>query len=409
MSSTGPARPPPGPPERSGRGTGERYRLAIIGSRGYPSTYGGFETLVRRLAPHLAETGHQVTVYGHGRGLRPRRRQEGPVTAVDVPVVPHKAAATLTSGLASAAHLLTSRPRPDATLVLNVANGYFLPALRARGVPTAVNVDGLEWERGKWGPTGRAVFRAGARLVARFADRVVVDSRAIGAVWTRQLGVADPVFLPYGADVTDPGTDRLTELDLTEGSYALVVARLAPENNVDLFLDATERLGGRHPVVVVGSANYDNPTVERLRHLADRGTLRWLGHVHDQQLLAQLWRGAGVYVHGHSVGGTNPALLQALGYGSPVLALDTPFNREVVEAEMHLFPPDPDVLADRIRSVLADPAEQRRLSVHGRAVVAERYRWEDVCEGYRLVLEALARDGRRPAGARRVMARGRPA
>lgn len=361
-------------------------KLAIIGSRGFPSTYGGYETLVRHLAPTWTREGHEVTVYCR---TRPRRCHRLSWTVEGVrcrwtPGVESKSFSTLSYGASS--QLDATARGFDAALVLNVANGFFLPLLRARRIPTAVNTDGIEWERGKWGGAARRVFYRGAALTARHADVLVADSRAIAAIWGRLFGVS-ATFIPYGAPVLDGvGAEKIGPLGLRARSYVLVVARLIPENNVELTLDALEQMTPRPPAVIVGSANYDAPIQARLRALDREGGLRWLGHVDDQDLLAQLWANCGVYVHGHSVGGTNPALLQALGAGAPTLALDTDFNREVLAADEQLFPGQAQALALMIERLLADGRLQIRLAERGREIVARRYSWDDVSRAY---LDAL--------------------
>jgi len=149
------------------------HAFAVLGSRGYPSTYGGFETFVRRFAPYLAEQGDRVTVYCRG-GRAGERVQDG-VRCVTTRGLDRTTMSTLSYGLTSARH---GRDQDyDAALVLNIANGFFLPTLRRAGVPTAVNVDGIEWQRDKWGRVGKGVFRRGAVLTARHATEIVVDSR----------------------------------------------------------------------------------------------------------------------------------------------------------------------------------------------------------------------------------------
>lgn len=362
-------------------------RFAIIGSRGYPSTYGGFETLVRHLAPYLVEAGHHVTVYG--RRPEPGTERHDGVEVVHTRGIDRKTASTLTYGLTSAIH--ASRERCDAALVLNVANGFFLPALRARGVPTAVNVDGLEWERAKWNRLGRSVFRAGARMTASFADALVADSRAIGDFWARRYDV-DTHFIPYGAPVLDDAPPRsLHGLGLKPRRYVLVVARLVPENNVDLLLDAMERLRWRYPTVVVGSAVGTSPLQDRLLQLTKTTpNLHWLGHVHDQVVLTELWQQCALYVHGHSVGGTNPALLQALGAGSPTIVFDTPYNREVVGPSWPVYGDSIARLADLISDLFDDASWRRGAIADGRQLISQNYAWESVLDSYASLLCNLA-------------------
>jgi glycosyltransferase involved in cell wall biosynthesis len=355
-------------------------RVAILGSRGFPSTYGGYETLVRYLARAWVRQGIDVTVYCRAKKDGKSEWVDEGVTCRWTPGWDSKSLSTLSYGLTS--HLDAGFRRFDAALVLNVANGFFLPAFRAAGVPTAVNTDGIEWERGKWGTAARKVFLAGARATARFADVLIADSEAIAAIWQETFGVPS-TFVPYGAPVlTDVGDDRVRALGLVPGTYALVVARLIPENNVELTLDALERMSPRVPAVVVGSANYGAPIEARLRELDHGGSLRWLGHVSDQELLMQLWANSGVYLHGHSVGGTNPALLQALGAGAPTLALATDFNREVVRREDHLFPAESERLAELIGTVLGSEERRLEMATAGRRIVAERYDWGDVTDRY---------------------------
>jgi glycosyltransferase involved in cell wall biosynthesis len=175
-----------------------------------------------------------------------------------------------------------------------------------------------------------------------------------------------------------------------EDPYVLVVARLAPENNIELTLDALELLGGSAPrAIVVGTANFDSPIEARLRALDSAGRVRWVGHVDDQALLTELWANCSLYVHGHSVGGTNPALLQALGAGAPTLALDTPFNAEVLPDADSRYQNDPEELASKIQSVFSSEGRQSEMRERGQALVAEKYQWEDVCARYCSVLESL--------------------
>lgn len=362
--------------------------FAIVGSRGYPSTYGGFETLVRQLAPYLAEHGDDVTVYC--RDGPPGERVVDGIRCVTTRGLDRKTISTLSYGLTSARH--GRRQGYDAALILNTANGYFLPIFRRAEVPTAVNVDGIEWQRSKWNRLGKAVFRHGAALTARHANEIIVDSREIGRIWHTGLG-RDGRYIPYGAQVIgdEVPDDGIRQLDIKPGSYALVVARLVPENNVDLFLDAIDSMSPSLPAVVVGSANSDYPLVARLRTRAsEQPDFRWLGHIADQALLSQIWSHCAVYFHGHSVGGTNPGLLQALGHGAPTVALDTPFNAEVIDNGEQLVSSDVASVSQALQRVVDDPDRQRAFAAHGRRVIAERFNWDDVLGQYRRLLLSLA-------------------
>lgn len=382
-----------------------RPRYAIIGSRGYPSTYGGFETLVRRLAPYLVQRGADVTVYGRERRLVPDRHRVDGVTVVNTPGISSTSLSTLSYGATSSVHAAASRF--DAALVLNVANGYFLPILRKFGVPSAVNVDGIEWERDKWSSLGKRVFKHSAEVTARHADTLIADSREISRRWKQDFSVPS-TFIPYGGDVVArDDTPSVEHLGLADDGYVLVVARLVPENNVDLLLDAMELLQFKYPTVVVGSGK-GSGIEDRLRKVQEeQDQLTWLGHVSDQELLGALWSRAGVYVHGHSVGGTNPALVQALGFGAPTLAFGTAYNREVLGDDGSVYPHDAHALADKIDTLMQDQARRSELRRAGQQTVKTRYSWEMVLDGYAQVLESLAAStdtARRGAGATEPLA-----
>lgn len=282
----------------------------------------------------------------------------------------------------------------DAALVLNVANGYFLSRLNRAGIPTAVNPDGIEWERGKWGRIGKAMFKYGAELTARHADEIVVDSTHIGHIWRASFG-RESTFIPYGADVEeDIPADKLSSLRLRPSTFILAVARLVPENNIELLLDALDRLPSTIPAVIVGSATKPSALVRRLEHLShSRPNFHWLGHISDQTMLKQLWGNAALYFHGHSVGGTNPALLQALGFGAPTIALETPYNAEVLAHPDQLVPLDAASLAAKIEDYYGDLDKRVTTALRGRRIVAERYSWEKVVKEYAAVLDELAARG----------------
>ena len=368
-------------------------RVAILGSRGYPSTYSGYETLVRHLAPGLRDRGFSVTVYCRATDVPPPPRATSDeidgISRIWTRGIDGKSTSTLSHGFTSIRD--AARRRFDAALVLNVANGYFLPTLRRAGTPIAVNVDGIEWERDKWNGVGKAVFRRGASLVARHADEIIVDSRAIGDYWQRVFARSS-TFIPYGADVhTNVPRDRLADLGLESGTYVLVIARIVPENNVGPFLDAVELLDDATPVVVVGSAVGRSALETRLARLASsRPGFHWLGHVSDQELLRQLRAHCAVYWHGHSVGGTNPSLLEAMGCGAPIVAVDTVYNREVLESDEQTCNANTTSVASSLRRVLAGEAVRAAAISREQQIVARRYRWTDVCSQYATVFRRIA-------------------
>lgn len=364
--------------------------VAIIGTRGYPSYYGGFETAVRRLSPYLADQGWDVSVYGRPGSTDPEDpERDHRVVSRMTRGIDSRALSTLSYGLTST--LDAARRRPDVALIMNVANGFWLPLLRARGIPTLVNVDGLEWEREKWSALGKAVFRAGAYVTAKWSTERVVDARTIGGAWQSRFGVGGE-FIPYGADVPPP---LPVEPGFTHRGYALLVARFVPENTVGPFFDAAERLAETHDVIAVGSAGYGGELDERAAALAARlPRFHWFGHVHDDNRLHSLWQHAGAYFHGHSVGGTNPALVQAMAAGAPIVARDTVHSREVLGADAGEFTgPAPADIEATLRRLLTDPERQQRLSEAAVRRARDAYSWESVNAAYERLLRSHLRPG----------------
>ncbi|MBI3216045.1 MAG: DUF1972 domain-containing protein [Mycobacterium sp.] len=361
--------------------------VAVIGTRGYPSYYSGFETLVRRLVPELADKGWDVTVYGRHGATKPDDPSRDARIATRVTRgLETKSASTLSYGLTSTMDAAVRRP--DVALVLNVANGFFLPLLRARGIPTLVNVDGLEWERAKWGSVAKRVFRAGAASTAKWADDLVFDAHAIEAYWQTNFGV-DGKFIPYGGDVPP-------ELDVPPGlahrGYVLMVARFVPENSLAEFFAAVPAIAARHPVVIVGSSGYGGEWDDAAQALATgEANVTWLGHVNNDALLHALWQHAGVYFHGHSVGGTNPSLVQAMAAGAPILARDTIYNREVLGASGKFVDPVPDLIAKTVLELMDNPSELDDASRANVSRAQEHYSWPQVCSDYERALRALLR------------------
>jgi glycosyltransferase involved in cell wall biosynthesis len=361
--------------------------VAVIGTRGYPSYYGGFETAVRKLAPYLADTGWDVTVYGR-RGAT-RVDDQGVDCRISSPVtrgLETKSLSTLSYGLTSSFD--ASVHRPDVALVMNVANGYFLPLLKARGVPTLVNVDGIEWERAKWSTLAKRVFRTGAVCTARWATELVFDARAIEAYWQQNFG-AEGTFIPYGGDVP-PALD--VPEGLTHRGYVLIVARFVPENSVPQFFEAVPAIAAKHPVVIVGSSGYGGEWDDAARNLAAaHPSVSWLGQLSNDELLLALWQHAGVYFHGHSVGGTNPALVQAMAAGAPILARDTVYNREVLGPAGKFVTADPEGIAASVLQMMDSATEREEACRANLQRADEHYSWKQVCGDYERALRALLR------------------
>lgn len=364
------------------------FRLALLGTRGIPARYGGFETFAEELSARLVARGHAVTVFTRSHNTsKTISCHRGAMIRV-LPAVRSKHLETLSHTAFSA--LVVNRRRFDVVLLCNAANAPLLPLLHARGLPVALNVDGLERKRRKWGRLGRAYYRLCEGLSARWADTLVTDARVIQRYY-RRAWRRDSAMIPYGGDLPPPaGDEYLERFGLTPGGYLLYVSRLEPENNPDRVIAAYRRVPGNRPLVVVGSAPYAPALLRRVRRLAaDDPRVILTGGVYGEGY-RQLLFSARVYIHATEVGGTHPALVEAMGAGRPVVFLDNLPNREVVaHAGVPFLFEGPEALDQVLVRLLDDGRILEVLAGAASSRVQERYLWDHVASRYAEVLEGL--------------------
>lgn len=363
-------------------------RIAIMGIRGLPSTYSGYETFADAIGPRLVERGHEVLVYCRAALYRERPAAYRGVDLIYVPSLETKELSTLSHTWLCMFDVL--RRNTDVILVCNVANGLQLIVPRLFGRRAAINVDGLEWLRPKWKGLGQRYFRFAARMACRLAGRVVCDAAAMTDIYRRQFGV-EAATIAYGANVeTSCQPAVLKQYGLQPGRYILVLGRLIPDNNADLSVRAYAAVKTDMPLVIVGDANYKSAFVAALRELAD-GRVRFVGHVDNREHVRELYCNSYAYIHGHEFGGTNPALLTALGCGTCILALDTPFSREVLAGDYGLFyHKDAADLCRVLQQVIDQPALRERYARRAPARIGEAYTWERITEQYEALFREMA-------------------
>jgi len=363
-------------------------RIAMIGTRGIPAAYGGFETAVEEVSKRLVGWGHEVTVYT--RGSTQRSKSHFGIRVVHLPALPQKQLETLSHTGLSALHAVIGRA-PDAAFVFNAANAPFLPLLRVRGIPTALHMDGLEWKRAKWGRRGRAYYRWAEEFGVRQAEALIADAPGIAEYYDHQFGLPTEL-IRYGAPIQERASDdKIRGFGLNPNEFHLVVARFEPENHVLEIVEGYHESGCLLPLIVVGSAPYSAEYTRAIEGVAaadDR--IQLLGGIFDQSLLDELYFHARTYLHGHSVGGTNPSLLRAMGAGTAVIAHDVVFNREVLAGRGWFFSTAAEVAA------ALDSAEQdsAKCISDGKALrlrAVEDFSWDDVARSYESLATRLAR------------------
>jgi glycosyltransferase involved in cell wall biosynthesis len=369
-----------------------KLRLAILGGRGIPSTYSGTEAFFVEIAPRLAARGHDVIVYCRRSLFKERPPEYKGVRLIYLPSIETKNLGTFTHTLACMRDVL--RRDLDAILVTNVANALHCMIPRIFGRKCALNVDGIEWKRGKWGWMGKGYFYLNARLCGLILPKgIITDAYAMRQLYQEKFRTPS-ACIAYGGNIessTQP--EVLSQYGLEPGGYYLVASRLVPENNAAMIVDGFQKAATRRLLVIAGDANYRSRFIRDLRAAAgDR--VRFLGHVDNMEHVKELHCNAYAYVHGHMMGGTNPALLKALGCGNCVLAHANPFNAEVL-GEYGLLFQDAENLAQKMDLIERDPelAESYRKRAPER--VRSVYNWDRITSQYEELFQQLV-DGQDP-------------
>ncbi len=360
-------------------------RIAILGIRGVPANYGGFETFAEQVGSRLVERGHDVTVYGRSHYVPSGVRTYRGMRVVRLPAPRSKYLETVVHSLFSAFHALLGRY--DLVYICNSANVPAAIVLRTFGRRVVLNVDGLEWQRAKWNQLGKLYYRCCAWLAAHLPIHIVTDAVVIQRHYLQAYGRTTNVF-PYGADlspVDDDGT--LERLDLAPRSYILYVSRLEPENNAHVVIEAYGRLATDMPLLIVGDAPYATAYIAGLHRAADP-RVRFAGAIYGGGYRV-LQANALVYVQATEVGGTHPALVEAMGYGNAILANDVPEHRETLGSAGRYYVGASD-LATKLGDLIRDQEALGilRAAAHERA--REHYSWDAVSESYEAWFRRLA-------------------
>ncbi|MFL6301151.1 MAG: glycosyltransferase [Terriglobales bacterium] len=354
-------------------------KIAIIGTRGVPGRYGGFETLAEQLAIRLSDQGHQVTVYCRSAFASPTDDFDPRVRRVILPGLRSKYLDTVFHTFLSVLHVITTDV--EVALICNVANSPFAWIPRMFGIPTVLNVDGLDRKRRKWNVLGRAYLYLCELLSLITPTRLLTDSRYIEQYFRERYGAPSAV-IAYGAEVPELANEAQSELAARE--YILVVGRFEPENNLELILKAYGLVQTKWPLIVVGNNVY-RPSYERELHALADSRVVFTGPVYGERYW-ELQRKAGIFIMAGEVGGTHPSLVEAMASGSTVLFLETPENSETVAEAGVSFKHSPADLAEKLQYLIASPGLREQLSALARERAASAYSWQTIANQYEALL-----------------------
>src|SRR6202142_417539 len=322
----------------------DSVRIAILGTRGIPACYGGFETFAGGVSTRLGGRGHGGGVFKRERNPHPCYRGVQPLY---LPTIRHKYFETVAHTFLSTLHLMAHRT--DAALYCNAANAVFTWMPRMAGVRVALNVDGLERKRKKWNWLARTWYLVSEHLATVCPNVVVSDAEGIASYYQRRYRKRTQ-FIPYGAETGKmPCSGTLARLGLEPGRYFLYVSRMTPENNALLVREAFEGLETDMKLALVGDAPYAESYIARVRQTSDPRIVM-PGAIYGDGY-HELQSHCFAYIHATEVGGTHPALIEAMGRGALTLYLDTPENAEVAGDAGIAF--HHDNLTEVLESVLA--------------------------------------------------------
>lgn len=326
-------------------------KIGILGTRGIPNHYGGFEQFAEQLSVDLVKMGHEVWVYNSAS----HPYQETDFQGVNLIHCgdPEGWIGTAGQFIYDFNCILDSRKRPfEILLVLGYTSSSIWSWLYNSAYKVITNMDGLEWKRTKYSPTVQFFLKHAEKWAVQYSHALVADSKAI-QVYLKERYQAASTFIPYGAKAVerfDPGI--LSEFNLQPFKYSLLIARMEPENNISIILEGYEQSQTNEPLLVIGNSNtgFGKKLQNQFRNSSK---LKWLGPVYNMEKLNSLRHYGRFYFHGHSVGGTNPSLLEAMASQSFIIAHDNPFNKAVLENNALYFQ-RAGQLSEVINSLMAD-------------------------------------------------------
>lgn len=351
-------------------------KIAILGTRGIPNNYGGFEQFAEYISVGLAELGHDVTVYNpHFHSYTGDSFKGVKIQRINSPEEKIGSIGNFIYDYRSLKHALAQ----NFDLIYEAGYGtaspsYFL--LKDETVPVLTNMDGLEWKRSKWNFITKRLMRYFEKLAIQKSHYLIADNTGIQQYY-KDYHNAESIYLPYGADaVYQFDVDVPAVYNLAQDSYLMLVARLEPENNITMILDGYVKSGTSYPFIVIG--NHNNKYGAYLKDRYKSNDVRFLGGIYDKAKLDSLRCFAKAYFHGHSVGGTNPSLLEAMASRAFIFAHDNDFNKGVLEANAIYFSSS-ESLAAKITNIKALSNAHREGYLQGNVhKILNYYNWKRV-------------------------------
>ena len=361
----------------------KRPSIALIGTRGYPYVYSGYETFAKELCERLVKRGIEVTIYCHKNLFKYRPKEINGIHLIYLPAIETKILSQLSHSLFAFLHACL-QPY-DVILAVNSANGPFGFLTKLFRKKTMINVDGLEWMRPKWQGLGSKYFYWSSKQATRFFDLIINDSLEMKRVYKREFQTTSKV-IAYGAELRYSKNPKLIEKwNLEPNNYYLIVGRLIPDNNSDIILEGFLKSLSDKKLVIVGDVPFQDAFAKKIKAISQTSNrIIMTGYVNESEILAELYHHCYAYLHGHEFGGTNPTMLKAMAYGCAILALKTPFNDEMLAngAFGDFFYKSVNSVSEKIKNFDLNPKRVIDLKSHSRSGISKKYNWDYICNQY---------------------------
>ena len=363
----------------------KKLKIAIIGSRGYPYVYSGYETLVKELSERLTKKGHYVRVYCHSSLFIKKPKFVNGIELVYTPSIKSKIFSQLFNSFFSFIHVCFSKI--DVLLVVNSANGPFGILTKLFKIPTAINVDGLEWLRPKWKGLGSIYFIIASKLATLFFDEIIADSIEMNKVYKNTFGKKSTV-IAYGSTMIYKSKSKVLEkFNIQKKQYYLIVGRLIPDNNSKSIIQGFLNSNSNKSIVIVGDVPYNDDYANDIKLVKSKKVV-FTGYVNNQIDLSVLYESCYGYIHGHGFGGTNPTMINALDLNCQILALDTIFNREMLENKKSVFfTKNQNLIAEKINEF--ENGYDELILKNNRYKLPKKYDWDFISKQYLEVFQNL--------------------
>ncbi len=356
----------------------KKLKIAIIGSRGYPYVYSGYETLVKELSERLVKRGYHLRVYCHSSLFKKKPKKVNGIELIYTPSIETKFLSQIVNSFFSFIHVCFSKI--DVILVVNSANGPFGLFTKIFAKKTCINVDGLEWLRPKWKGFGSFYFKISSKFATLFFDEIITDSSEMYIIYKEIFDIESNVIAYGSTMVRTKSKNFLKKNNLKQNDYYLIVGRLIPDNNSNLIIKGFLKSSSSKKIVIVGDVTYKDYYASQVKKMAAKNVI-FTGYINCQEKLTQLYQNCFCYIHGHEFGGTNPTMVNALHLNAEIIALKTKFNIEMLENKKSIFfEKTIDSVANTINFFEKNHFEQREFNSN--YILNEKYNWEIITEKY---------------------------